>query len=188
MKQSLMAAAVALVALPLTAWSQDKPETASPSSTAESREITLRGCVVPGQEQGTYVLSGVTEVPPPGGSVMPATAHGRRVVFWLDEKEDVLQHANRGVEVRGTFDEFEESEIELKEGEHPEGGLIAEFEGPGEDVKVANSAVAGAIGTSGRSDAEKDDIKTMLVKVDVKDVKAIDYSCSQPASPERQAQ
>ena len=69
-----------------------------------------------------------------------------------------------------------------------DGGLIAEFEGPGEDVKVANSAVAGAIGTSGRSEAEKDDIKTMLVKVDVKDVKAIDYSCSQPASQERQAQ
>ena len=80
MKQSLMAAAVALVAMPLTAWSQDKPDTASPSSTSESREITLRGCVVPGQEQGTYVLSRVTEVPPPGGTgAGPAIRLARRV-------------------------------------------------------------------------------------------------------------
>jgi hypothetical protein len=175
MKQSLIAAAVALVAMPLSAWSQDRSDKAP-----QSREITLRGCVVPGQEKDTYVLSHVTEVAP-SGSVMPASAHGRRVVFWLDEKDDVIEHANKAVEVRGTFDGFEESEIELKEGEHPDGGLIAEFEGPGEDVKVPGSAVAGAIGTSGRVEAEKDDIKTMLVKIDVKDVKAVDHSCSDAA-------
>ena len=165
--------------MPLSAWSQDKPEKSS-----ESREITLRGCVVPGLESGTYVLSHVTEVPAAGGSAMPAAAHGRRVVFWLDERDDVLKHANSGVEVRGTFDEVEESEIELKEGAHPDGGLIAEFEGPGEDVKVPNAAVAGAIGTSGRSEPEKNDIKTMLVKVDVKDVKAIDHTCSDQKTPQ----
>ena len=180
MKQSIVAAALALAVVPLGAGSQDKADTPS-----ESRDITLRGCVVPGTDKDTFVMTHVTEVAPASGSVMPATAHGRRVVFWLDEKDDILEHANHGVEVRGTFDGFEESEIELKEGSHPDGGLIAEFEGPGEDVRVANNTVAGAVGTSGRTEPEKDDIKTMLVKVDVKDVKAVDYSCrEQPQQPQ----
>jgi hypothetical protein len=178
MKKSLMAAALALAAAPLGAWAQD-----SAPKPSEPREITLRGCVVPGLDKDTFVLTHVTEVPPASGSVMPATAHGQRVVFWLDEKDDLLKHANSAVEVRGTFDGFEESEIELKAGSHPDGGLIAEFEGPGKDVRVANQTVAGAIGTSGRTEPEKDDIKTMLVKVDVKDVQATDYSCREQPEP-----
>jgi hypothetical protein len=174
MKQALMAAAVALALTPMAAWSQDKAPGAS-----ESREITLRGCVVPGQDKDTYVLTHVTEVAPASGSVMPAEAHGQRVVFWLNKKDDVLKHANHGVEVRGTLGGFEKSEIELKAGPAKDGGLIAEFEGPGKDVRVANSTVSEAIGTTGRAASEKDDVKTMLVKVDVKDVQAVDYSCRQ---------
>ena len=177
MKQALVASAFALAILPLGAWAQDKAPQDKPAKVSDSNEITLRGCVVPGQAKDTFVLTHVTEVAPAAGSAMPADAHGRKVVFWLDEKDNILKHANHGVEVKGKIEGFKDSEIELKAGPHPEGGLVAEFEGPGKDVRVANNEVAGAIGTSGRTASEKNDIKTMLVKVDVKDVKAVDYSC-----------
>ena len=42
---------------------------------------------------------------------------------------------------------------------------------------VPAETVGRAVGTSGRASAEKDDIKTMLLKVKVDSVKATDYSC-----------
>lgn len=176
MKRTCMAALFALAVVPFGAAAQDRD-----SNDAERKEITLRGCVVPGEADGTYALTRVTEIAPAGGSTMPAQAHGRRVVFWLDEDDDLAKHASKGVEVKGMIDGFEESEIELKAGPK-DGGLLVEFEGPGKDVTVAASklegAIEGAVGTSGR-EAEKDDIKTMLVKVDVSSVQAADYACAE---------
>ena len=109
---------------------------------------------------------------------MPDEAHGRRVVFWLDKKDDMLKHANKPVEVKGNISGFENSEIELKNGAAKDGGLLAEFEGPGKDVRVANDVVGSAIGTSGRTTPEKNDVKTMLVKVTVNAIQETsDYSC-----------
>ena len=175
MKRTCMAALFALAVVPYGAVAQDRDSNAD-----EKKPITLRGCVVPGESDGTYVLTRVTEVAPPEGSTMPPYAHGRRVVFWLNDDDALATHAHKGVEVKGAIDGFEESEIELKQGPK-DGGLLVEFEGPGKDVVVAESklegAIEGAVGTSGR-DAEQDDIKTMLVKVDVANVQAVDYACS----------
>ena len=177
MKLALFTLAAALVAAPLTLSAQSS--SAGTGAGAGSTSITLRGCVVPGADKGTYVLTHVTEVPPAGRSAMPETAHGRRVVFWLDKHDELLKHANHAVEVTGKLDGAEESEIELKNGDRKDGGLLAEFEGPGKDVRVPNETVGRAIGTTGRASSDKSDVKTMLLKVKVADVKAIDYSCRQ---------
>ena len=177
MKLALFTLAAALVAAPLTLSAQSS--SAATGAGAGSTSITLRGCVVPGADKGTYVLTHVTEVPPAGRSAMPETAHGRRVVFWLDKHDELLKHANHAVEVTGKLDGAEESEIELKNGDRKDGGLLAEFEGPGKDVRVPNETVGRAIGTTGRASSDKSDVKTMLLKVKVADVKAIDYSCRQ---------
>jgi len=141
----------------------------------------LRGCVTPGVDKGTYILSQVSEATHAGQSAMPDSAHGRRVVFWLDKKDEMLKHVNQAVEVTGTINGFEDSEIELKNGNAKDGGLLAEFEGPGKDVRVPNSEVGSAIGTSGRTTPEKNDIKTMLVKVNVTGVTVTaDYPCAVP--------
>jgi hypothetical protein len=158
MKRSLMVAALALAL--------------APAGSAQSREITLRGCVTPGVDKGTYVLTHVDEVTEPGKSAMPAEAHGRRVVFWLDHDNDVKKQMGQSVQVRGTFDKFEESEIEVKAGPAKEGGLFVEFEGPGKDVKVSQAAIGGAVGTTGAA-PEKNDVKTFLLRVRVSDVKAM---------------
>ena len=169
MKRTCVAALLALAVMPLGA--AQEPDLKE----AENQEITLRGCVTPAEDEDQYVLTRVVEVLPPSGSTMPAYAHGRKVVFWLDDDDELVKHKNAGVEVHGTIEGFEESEIEFKAGAK-DGGLLVEFEGPGDDVVIAASKVEGAIGTSGR-EAEEDDLKTMLVKVDVKSVTSAVYAC-----------
>ncbi len=162
--------ACALAALSLAAVPQ-RTASASPQSNASAprteKTIMLRGCVVPDANKEGYVLTHVTEVPEAGQSAMPAEAHGRRVVFWLDKRDEMLKHANKAVSVTGKIEGIENSEIELKNGPAKDGGLLAEFEGPGHDVKVPKSVVDNAVGTAGRATPEKNDIKTMLVKVKV---------------------
>ena len=168
MKRSVLAMAMALAVTPLAAAQQR----------ADDKEVTIHGCVIPG-ERGTYAMTNVTEVPGPGGSVMPEYAHGRRILFWLRNDDNVRKHIGRMVEVRGRFAGLEESEIELKAGRQDKGGLVVEFEGPGRDVRVPNAQVGAAIGTTGRTEAEKDDVKTYLAYVDVRQVRVITGSCQQ---------
>jgi hypothetical protein len=77
------------------------------------------------------------------------------------------------VEVSGMMDGIEKSEAELKAGPHKGGGLNVEFEGPGHDVKASNAVVGPALGTSGRTEPEKNDIKTFLIKVKVDNVRHV---------------
>src|SRR5688572_17810329 len=113
MKLAKFTLAAAVIAAPFTVSAQS-PGAAQTTSSVDTKSITLRGCVVPGADKGTYVLTHVTEVPPAGRSAMPETAHGRRVVFWLDKHEELLKHANHAVEVTGKLDGAEESEVEFK--------------------------------------------------------------------------
>jgi len=176
MKLAGIVAAVAISAIPLPAAAQK--DSAAPSA---PKAITLRGCVAPGADKGTYILSQLSEATHAGQSAMPESAHGRRVVFWLDKKDEMLKHVNQAVEVTGTINGFEESEIELKNGVAKDGGLLVEFEGPGKDVRASNTEAGGVVGTAGRTTPEKNDIKTMLVKVKVTDVTVTaDYPCAVP--------
>lgn len=165
MQRSLIAIAIALAVAPLAGAAQ-KPD-------SKNREITFHGCVMPGVDKDTYVMTQVMEMPRPGGVTMPEVAHGRRVLFWLHEDDDVKKHIGQMVEVRGEFRDLEKSEIELKAGRQRDGGVIVEFEGPGQDVKTPNSVVGPAVGTAGRVAPEKDDIPTYLAHIDVEEVKAM---------------
>ena len=163
MSRSLIALAVALAVVPAAAASQQANST--------NREITFHGCVMPGTDRGTYVVTQVMEMPGPGGATMPEVAHGRRVLFWLHKDDDVKKHIGHMVEVRGEFRDLEKSEIELKPGPQKEGGLVVEFEGPGKDVTASNSTVGPAVGTAGRVVPEKNDVPTYLAHINVKEVK-----------------
>jgi hypothetical protein len=165
MSRSLIALAMVLATAPLAAASQDASST--------RKEITFHGCVMPGVDRDTYVITQVMEIPGPGGSTMPEVAHGRRVLFWLHKDDDVKKHVGHMVEVRGSFRDLEKSEIELKPGTQKQGGLIVEFEGPGRDVRASNSTVGGAVGTAGRAVPERNDVPTWLAHIDVTEVKAM---------------
>jgi hypothetical protein len=177
MKPAGIVAAVAISAIPLLA----APQKDSGATPAAGKPLTLRGCVAPGVDKRTYVLTQLSEATRGGQSAMPDSAHGRRVVFLFDKKDEMLKHVNQAVEVTGTINGFEESEIELKNGDAPDGGLLVEFEGPGKDVRVSNAAAGGVVGTGGRTTPDKNDIKTMLVKVKVTGViVTADYPCAEP--------
>jgi hypothetical protein len=171
MKWSTVAAATVLMVTPLlfssTATAKDD----------KNRPITLRGCVVPGADKGTFVLTHVREHPPTGEFSMPEWAHGRRVVYWLKNLKDLTGHAGHMAEVRGVLTEFKNSEVELKAGRQKSGDVYVEFEGPGKDIRASNAEVGSALGTAGRADAEKKDMKTMLAVIDVKDVKRESDTC-----------
>jgi hypothetical protein len=172
MKLAGLLGVCALTAIPLAA----APQKEKIASAQEANAIVLRGCVVPGEDKTAYVLTHVSEVAKPGRSVMPEEAHGRRVVFWLDRREDMLKHQNKAVELKGTLLGFKNSEIDLKNGDTKDGDLLAELEGSGKDVRVPNSVVADAIGTGGRTTP---DVKTLLVKVKVNEIQETsDSSCT----------
>jgi hypothetical protein len=167
MKRSLLAVAMAIAA---AAW-------VGAAQSGATHEITIHGCVIPGEDKGTYAMTRVEETPGLDGTTMPEYAHGRRVLFWLRNDDNVKHHIGRMIEVKGTMSGLKESEIELKTGRQKSGGLVVEFEGPGKDVRVPNSAVGNAIGTAGRTTPEKDDIKSYLAYIDVTQVRVISGSC-----------
>jgi hypothetical protein len=172
MKWSGLAAALLLAAVPISAAQQ------SPSSSSSSTgTITLQGCVRPAVDKDQVLVTDVREIAQAGKSAMPAEAHGRKVIFWLDKDDALKQHVGHMVEVTGTQGKIEKSEIELKPGHQNEGGLVAEFEGPGQDVKASNDVVGQPLGTSGRVEPEKGDIPTFLIHVTVDSVKPLSASC-----------
>jgi len=53
---------------------------------------------------------------------------------------------------------------------------VAEFEGPGRDVKASSDVVGQALGTTGRAE-DKKDLQTFLVKVKVDSVRPVAGTC-----------
>jgi hypothetical protein len=172
----ILAAASFVAAIPVTA----APQRNAGAAAAAEKTITLRGCVAPGVEKGTYILSQLSQATAAGESGLPESAHGRRVVFWLDHKDEMLKHLNKAVEVTGKVAGVEDSKIEIKNGDARDGGVLVEFEGPGKDVRASETVARTTIGTSGTSPDTKD-IQTMVVKVNVTGVTvAADYPCAVP--------
>lgn len=138
----------------------------------------MHGCVRPGIDKDTVLMTDVIEVTDAGQSAIPTEAHGRKVLFWLDRDELLKAHVGHMVQLTGVAGGLEKSEIELKPGRQKNGGLVAEFEGPGHDVKASNDIVGPAIGTAGRVASGKNDVPTFLVKVKVDSVRAVNGTCN----------
>ena len=154
---------------------------ASPAlaSAEDVKDVTLRGCVVRGVDKDTFALSSVSEVMKNGLSTIPSASQGHRVIFWFNKDDKFKDHVGELIEVKGEMGEIKETEIELKAGKQKDGGLVAEFQGPGKDVKISNDVIGSEIGTAGRTEADngKKELKAFLIKVDVDEVKRIS-NCS----------
>lgn len=171
MKWTGIAAALVLAAAPVAA-----QQPAGQKADASMKPITLQGCVMAGTEKDMVLMTHVREQAG-ARSPLPADAHGRKVLFWLDNDTQLKPHVGHMVEVMGmTTGEIEKSEIEVKAGKHKDGGTVVEFEGPGRDVTASAAVVGDAVGTSGRA-PEANDIKTFLFKVKVDSVRAIEGNC-----------
>lgn len=142
-----------------------------------SREVSFQGCVTPGLDRGTYVVTGVSQVTGPDAAEIPEVAHGRRILFWLDNDAAVRANTGRKVQIRGNFTGIEESEIEVKAGRQQAGGFVIEFEGPGKDVRTSDPSVSAAVGTAGRVSTDPD-VKTYLMRINVRNVTVLENSCT----------
>jgi hypothetical protein len=164
----------------------------------DDKEVTLTGCVVKGD--GGYVLSGIgpgftiettrttvgaagstttttTTSATPGSPVIPSPE--RRVIYWLDDDDDLEEHAGRRVEVRGEIEgDIDAGEIEV---EREDGMIELEIKAKGETitVKLPETAASNptAVGTSGTVTDRPQDVPFFVRKVDVKSVKRLADSC-----------
>lgn len=131
--------------------------------------VTLIACVEKGQKKDTFVLTHVADMP------VTRSAHGSKVVYWLDKSTARKLNAHVGHEVRvvGTITGVDEKEIEVKKDD--DGALFVEIEGPGQDVRTA----PGSVGVAASAPTEgKTDIKTTVVKLDVEKLEMVLERCN----------
>jgi hypothetical protein len=154
------------------------------SAGSYDKDITLTGCVVKGD--GGFVLANVAEPSlvgsmaepsPTTGSVAATTsaALASRTLYWLQNNDELEEHAGQKVEVTGKFKgNLDKGAIEVaREGDFVE----IKFKAEGQDIKVKVPDVPAAVGTSGVNDKEQK-VDVVVRKIEVKSVKMLASSCS----------
>lgn len=115
-------------------------------------EIQLQGCVVAGEESGTYVFSRVTAWPV---AVPPEGRYGPRH-FWLADAANYLQeHVGRTIQVTGIVD-LRESEIERNPQFTSQDGGRVGIELPTGDVLTKPSLAGISPGATREQDRHED--------------------------------
>ena len=182
-KMGLVASIGMAMALHATSATSQSVATATPQpSNGDNKEVTITGCVVKGdvgyvltnvaqETAAAAVAAGTPSTPQPAGTVMPG-----RVIYWLEDDDDLAKHAGQKVEVRG---ELEGDATTGKISAEREGGLVElEFKVAGEKkVTVLVPSVPPTVGTSGSVGDKERDIAYIVRKIDVDSVKMLMSTC-----------
>jgi hypothetical protein len=158
----------------LVAAQQPVPITAGPD-----QKVTVSGCVVKGD--GGYVLSSTAAPVTPraagtaASTVASASVVAGRVFYWLDDDDDLDEHAGRMVEVTGELeDDIDQATISVER----EGGMVEiEFKADGDTVTIKVPDTYGAVGTSGTVTDREKDYRVVIREIDVESVKVIASTC-----------
>jgi hypothetical protein len=137
-------------------------------TTTKGQPVTIRACVKAGIDPGSVVLNRVYEV---RGGALIAPAVARPVVYWLDDARKLRSHIGETVEVTGKIQGVGTSEADIQR--QPDGSLIVELEGPGNDVETTLDAVPEVVGTSGT----RADVETTLIRMHVEQVTRFSERC-----------
>jgi hypothetical protein len=147
---------------------------------AAEADIKLSGCLVRGEEGEGYLLTNAPGEPAwqrtAEGNVMPGAVGTSgafaSVFYWLDDHDDLADHAGRLVEVEGELEgDLEEGHIKIdRKAEWTE----IEVNSDGEHLK-ARLPHASVIGAAGRPDDRK--ISVLVRKVDVDRVRLLGVTC-----------
>jgi uncharacterized protein YjdB len=145
---------------------------------AGERHISLTGCVVKADKG--YVLSDATEqvakaaTAPAYARTAPDPFHSR-TLYWLDDDDELKDHAGQRVEVSGNATgKLEKGEIEVHREDE---GVELEFKVAGKEVKVIVPHAAVVAGTTGSMPNKDNDYNIVVMKVDVKSVRKIADTC-----------
>ena len=143
-------------------------------------KVTVVGCVVKGD--GGYVLTTDAATVPaptmPAGTttVASATTVAGRVFYWLDDDDEIDEHAGQKVELTGELEhDVDQAKIAV---ERENGSVEIEFKADGErKVTVKVPDVPSTVGTSGAVGDREKDYRVVIRKIDVKTVKVLASSC-----------
>ena len=127
--------------------------------------IAIEGCVTAGENDDTFVLAAVREIP--GRPVET----GLRRLYWLDDVDELEGKVGQVVRVEGRVDGIEEGKMEIKPGKADDGGTIVELEGPGRDVDTTPATMS--VGTSGAPAANAPKTSLTLIRLDVDKVTVV---------------
>lgn len=140
------------------------PENFEPGAT-----VTLQGCVIAGERNGSFVFSRVTVWPVVSS---PLGLYGPRH-FWLENAASQLAaHLGETIQVKGTIVARTESEVEREPGRSPVGNRVA-IELPIGDVFTSPDLAgipASQLGTS-------EDMKITLLKVKIDSLITVMKTC-----------
>lgn len=120
---------------------QDHAAHAAQEKLMKGSAVAIEGCVTQGENDDTFVLGAVREIP--GRPVET----GLRRLYWLDDVDELRGKAGQLVRVEGRIDGIEEGKVDVKPGKAEDGGTIVELEGPGRDIDTT-AAVVGTAGVS----------------------------------------
>lgn len=149
--------------------------------TIDDDDITIRGCVrgvdvrapVPATmlvwSRGDIMLAGVTTV---GSSAVGTNGIAGRVLYWLEDDEDLAKHVGQLVEIKGDLEDFETGEVEIdREDDFTE--IELELGGKKEKARMPTSWLRG-------TGADKDqEFQIAARRIDVNDVRVLG-ACSIP--------
>jgi hypothetical protein len=106
---------------------------------------------------------------------VPAGAHdlASRVLYWIEDEDDLDEHVGQMVEVRGELEGLETGELEIeRDGAYTE--IRLELDGDEEKIRVPTAWLTGpSVGRASRDDDDDLDIEIATRKIDVKDVKVL---------------
>jgi hypothetical protein len=148
-------------------------------------EVTLTGCVVKGE--GGYVLTNIAQETAAAAVTGTTEEMARKnrdagiagpaqVIYWLEDDDELEEHAGQKVEVRGELEgEIEKGKISV---EREEGMVEVEFKVEDEKtITVKLPPTHTPVGTAGAVTDREVDIPYVVRKIDVDSVKTIASVC-----------
>jgi hypothetical protein len=144
---------------------------AASAAASPAKEVTVTGCVLKGDDGG-FLLADLM-IP-----AAPATVPQPRVLYWLEDDDDLEGHTGRRVEVTGELEgELEKGQIKI---EREDNAVKLEIKADGRKLKLKLPETPAAIGTSGAArddEKKKDKIDYVVRKLDVASVKMVQSTC-----------
>jgi hypothetical protein len=156
----------------------------------EDEKVTLTGCVVKGE--GGFVLMHDENAPattataapgtvgtagvPNAASAAAATSAAGRVFYWLDDQDDLEDHAGQRVEVVGELEgDIEKGDMAI---ERENGMVELEFKVDGERrVTIKVPEIPAAVGTAGAVTDKEQEFNFRVRRVDVDSIKTLSSTC-----------
>ena len=155
----------------------------APAAAATDKDVTVTGCLIKAAEEDDALLVTTlarVDAPPymaDGSSSARRAPSAMRIVYWLDDHDELEGHQGRLVEVRGELEgDIDRGEVKV---ERKESGVEVEFKADGDRRLKARLPMmaAGPVGTSGADRDDSSEYDVVVQKLAVKNVRMVAPTC-----------